>query len=888
MPDWSLPTTDALQAKIVAEADEQTLILASGGRLARQLRHAFRSDRMGKGSPGWRPPRVLSLNAWVEDTWRNSWPEESPASPLKILRLWEEAVQKNGLPEGLIADTRLYETLDETYQARIRNKVPPLKNGYGHPLILCREEVFGRFEQNLSELGQIHPVILTLKVLQDLLKGAPLQYRKILLVGFEFPAPVESDLLSVLKKRHGAISCSTQPVREPTLSALSFPNQEEEVIWLSEQVLLSARETPLHRIGIVVPTLSHYAPLFLDSFREIIGPSVAEETGGYNISLGQPLWDRPLVQAGLLPLRFFLEGETRTLLLSCLLSPYYRLFKPYHLQAARADSLWRKKSIDSGLRALLQSLSNQQSERSSSQNIFEQTFVTLNRILNQGRQSGGKWVEALLQCWQLLDFPAVALTGEEGFYEHFRKILEIFRHDLHSTLLEGSQFFAWLKTLLNQTLVNEPGYEQSGLQVLGLIEARGLAFDRLFLAGLSKGSLPQPVRSFPFLTPEERRLVLGATLKSQYDFARITFSHLKTIAPLMTLTRPEEEKGNPLPPSPFWPEISEKKERNYWKVPGKVWIRAEWLKQTAQGMKKYPNPLPLEEPPLKGVSLPSTLAATAVETALSCPFKFFAERLLQIAPLDEIVIGISPQERGEVLHAILALITRTIRRKKISIAEEDLSVIVRHCVQEVLKGKSHDPHWMIEQKRLTGEAEGEKGLIGAWLEEEKNRWENGWRWEGEEISFSGLAFPSCSFLVQGRIDRVDFHETSEEVCCFDYKTGVLPHSNDITKQFLSPQLPLYLLALKTNPGLLKKSFKGLRAGYLGLKSQGEMEVREPLEPASAWDACLTDWERELAELGKRLADGTFPADPRPKPIGSNQGACTYCPYVSLCLYWKKE
>lgn len=76
MPDWTIPTTDALQAKIVAEANEQTLILTSGGRLARQLRHAFRIDRMKKGRSGWLSPRVLSLNAWVEDTWRNTWIKE--------------------------------------------------------------------------------------------------------------------------------------------------------------------------------------------------------------------------------------------------------------------------------------------------------------------------------------------------------------------------------------------------------------------------------------------------------------------------------------------------------------------------------------------------------------------------------------------------------------------------------------------------------------------------------------------------------------------------------------------------------------------------------------------------------------------------------------------
>lgn len=887
MPDWTAPTTEALQARIIAEADERTLILTSGGRLARQLRHAFRRDQMEKGRSGWLPPQVLSLNTWVEETRRQSWPEESPASPLTTLRLWEEAVQESDLPEGLTADIQLYRTLDETYQARIRNKVPPLKNGYAHSLILWREEVFGRFEHLLSDHGLIHPGVIPIKVLRGSLHNARFLPEKILLVGFEFPAPIEVDLLTVLKKRYGALFCSAKAAREPVLEAVSLPNQEEEVVWLSEQVLLAARETPLHRIGVVVPAITQYAPLFSAAFRELLGPSVAEETGSYNISLGQPLLDLPLVQAGLLPLRFFLEGETRTLLLSLLLSPYYRLWETHRLQMARADLIWRKGSIDSGLEALLHSLPQQNFAGASSLHPPGQTLEALLRTLNQGRKNGADWVEALSRFWQLLGFPALLLPGEEGFYQHLTKTLKTLKDDLRSAFLDGPHFFAWLKHLLGQTLVNEPGYEQSGLQVLGLIEARGLAFDRLFLAGLSKGSLPQPVRTFPFLTPEERRLVQGAHLKSQYEFARLTFSHLKASSPMMTLTRPEEEKGNPLPPSPFWPEIAKRQERNYWRVPGQVWVRAEWLKQTQEGLKKYPEPFPPLDLPLMCFSSPPTLSVTAVGAALACPWKFFAERLLGLAPLEEIVIGISALERGEILHKLLALITKTLRQEKVSLHEEEaVSQVVDRCLQEVLTAKSPDPHWRIEQKRLIGEEEGLKGLLGAWLKEEKERYDEGWRWEGEEISFSNLRLPSWLFFIQGRIDRIDFHESMEEVCCLDYKTGGLPHTNDISKNFLAPQLPLYLWAVRTDPNLLKKAFKGLRGGYMGLKSQGELAVKEPLDKASAWESCLTDWEREMAELGKKLTAGEFKADPKPKPLGGNQGACTYCPYSGLCTYWK--
>ncbi len=253
MTDWVAPTTEALQAEVVAEADEQTLILTSGGRLARQLRHAFRLDRIKKGQSGWLTPKVLSLNAWIEETWRCSWPEETPASPIKIIELWEKSVQMLDLPEGLTADIPLYQTLDETYRAKIRDKVPPIKNGHETPLMVWREEIFRRFEKLLLEQGLIHPSILPIKVLDEKIIKVRPRPKKVFLLGFAFPAPIETDLLKFLIKYFKAVSCLSKINQEPALTAVSLPDQEEEVAWLIEQVLLEAQHTPCIGSGLSCP-----------------------------------------------------------------------------------------------------------------------------------------------------------------------------------------------------------------------------------------------------------------------------------------------------------------------------------------------------------------------------------------------------------------------------------------------------------------------------------------------------------------------------------------------------------------------------------------------------------------------------------------------------------
>jgi ATP-dependent helicase/DNAse subunit B len=142
--------------------------------------------------------------------------------------------------------------------------------------------------------------------------------------------------------------------------------------------------------------------------------------------------------------------------------------------------------------------------------------------------------------------------------------------------------------------------------------------------------------------------------------------------------------------------------------------------------------------------------------------------------------------------------------------------------------------------------------------------------------------------MEGRIDRLDLHQNLEEACCWDYKSGRLPGAAGIRDDRVEPQLPLYLMALKKNAGFSGISGKKLKAGYIGLRSEGELEFKEPLADPPEWETCLADWENELKVLGVKLREGKFLADPKPEPRGAEEGACSYCPYRPLCRYWKAE
>jgi len=902
--------TQELQAKIINQADEETLILTPGRRLARRLRHAYRMAQIERVRRAWLPPKIATLNSWLNETWLESWPEECIVSDIARLCLWKEAVEETALPEGLESDIGLYRLLDETYSAIIRHKIPPLSRDYLSPLIGWRQKVMEIFEGRLRAKGCVHPAFLPV-LIKNKLKGriyAP--PRRILCVGFESPAPVENDLLTCLAKDHGAVICSTESNEPPYLKAVSLPDVEQEVMWLAQDVLEKAQDTPLHRIGVVVPNMSAYAPLLSRVFQELIGSPTAEKGeifmpqegtknngdnpplppfskggalsgGNYNISLGESLFSQPLIQAALLPLRLMLDGEKRILFLSLLLSPYYGLWGRRRNILAQADRVWREYSIDQGLRDLLYILQKKKPEILS---VIHPPGHDLARLIQSltGKRTGAGWIETLYRLWDIMQFPAISDEHENGIFKHLEENLSTLANNLGEEKLDASTFYAWLKYALEETKVNVPGHEEAGIQVIGLIESRGLSFDHLYVVGLSAGSLPQPVRHFPLLTGEEKGLVQGATIESQHLFAEQAFAHLMTVAPAVTLTRPLEEKSDPLPASPFWPEGEENTAVNYWLEPGQASLRAGWLRQAHEGWRDYPIPYPNEDTPLVPAPLPDELSVTAIEKAISCPFKFFADTVLRLSELPEPAIGISPQEKGNRLHRLFARFTGRMREQGVFLSDAGQSEsILKECIAEVLADVTDNPYWQIERERWSG-------LLATWLCLERKRKEEGWRWLLEEANFSSLQNTSWPVTVHGRIDRIDINDGERKLCCWDYKTGSAPPPADIHTHFLAPQLPLYLLALRNGKISLPVSFQNLTAGYISLKSEGEVQFGEPVKDEAGWETCLSAWGKEIADLGQRLSAGNFPADPKPIPKGNRNGACQYCPYLTLCTYWKKE
>jgi RecB family exonuclease len=724
----------------------------------------------------------------------------------------------------------------------------------------------------------------------------------LVLAGFEAPAPIETALFECLEKSC-ALKCLHLAVGTPVrVLGVTLPSRKQEVAWLTTRLVSDAQHIPLNRIGVVIPDTSTYLPHVKQAFTETLGDPLDNNGSAFNISAGSRLVDRPLVQAGILPLRFWVEGQSRALLLSMILSPYYARWARKRDYIARADCLWRKEGVDCDFKTLVDVVSDRSPELWKLVNGptpgFETTFCSFQ---DKSTCSGAKWVDKLETYWESTGFPVISSETDRGAWGHFKAILYMMREDLDGISMDAAEFTSFLRYLLSEEIVHTRGSEEAGIQVLGLIESRGMSFEKLYVLGLAAGSLPRPVRPLPFLSPGERHGVQGATVESQHGFAEEAFGHLLACAPHVSLIRPQAEGDEPLAPSPFWLQaVCEEMPQvvDFWSAPDAVSLRAAWLRGVHRGLKD-PRPFPPVDPPINGDCLPGVISASELSKAFACPFRFFAESVLKVFPLEEFMVGVSPKDRGSLLHKTLSRFTQRCRQKGL-LEQRDRAAMVqllKECVNEVVatvtaKGTASQTRsvaqhaWIMEGSRwMTKEGE-VSGLLVRWLDLELQRLREGWLWMDEESSFEQLGCADWPFSISGRIDRIDYHK-EKGLMLWDYKSGEHPSRRAVVESFMAPQIPAYILHVKGERAAETKEFVGagvpVSGGYISLKRASTICHQALTPKGSTWDDVLERWQEAVARLGTMLILGLYRAEPYPVSSSVRKDkVCQYCSYRPLC------
>ncbi len=291
----------------------------------------------------------------------------------------------------------------------------------------------------------------------------------------------------------------------------------------------------------------------------------------------------------------------------------------------------------------------------------------------------------------------------------------------------------------------------------------------------------------------------------------------------------------------------------------------------------------------------NSLAPTALETYATCPYRYFAGRLLALQPWEEPeeVLRILPVDRGQVLHRALELFFRGLategwlplrpdradeyRRRLLAAAEEAFAAAAR-------EGVTGSPLiWDLDRATLRED-------LLRYLDLELAQ-EPGWVPTHFEVRFgepetelpeNSLPPLECALrdgsrvTFRGKIDRVDRWRDGGAVRVIDYKSGRLPDAVEDLRLGTGLQLPIYLGAARR---LLRPSEQPGRdrseAWYQSVSRGGSFQRSGVAGPD--WPAVEEAFERALRTIVGGISAGHF----FPYP-GKNRRNCRRCDYRPLC------
>ncbi len=408
------------------------------------------------------------------------------------------------------------------------------------------------------------------------------------------------------------------------------------------------------------------------------------------------------------------------------------------------------------------------------------------------------------------------------------------------TELSWEEWVEWFRLALEEQALPIEEDPHQGVRVLDAMTARGLQFRALFLIGLNEQLFPRFIREDPFLR-DRHRLVLESTLGFKideklagHDEERLLFDLLsKSAGRRLALSyQRADEQGRTMAPSPFVtdalrdprfvasPEVTVPRRLSarvadrpavvellpprdaaigcllHEQDPGPLLDETgqdRLLYEAGQAVQQTMEQDRAELGPFDGIVGPQPgadrqgLSPTALERYATCPFQYFADKVLRLEPMR------TPQEDqlpaltlGTLLHDTLRLAYGRLTSSDwpaVSVSEPALRDGITGAAREIFdrhavtRGTGHALLWAMAQEQIV-----ELVLAAARADEDDYR-TTGFRPHAFEVEAEGtlsLGRNVPPLKIHGKLDRIDLRADRQGLRIVDYKfkQGSEPKTED--------------------------------------------------------------------------------------------------------------
>jgi probable DNA repair protein len=876
---------------------EGGLVVTASDRAARALTAGFHRARQAEGLTAWPAPRILSWKSFVSEAWQSrAASQDRGADP----RLLLNPVQEEALWAGIAGHERSLATILEGPRHRLATlsmEAHELLCSYSPQFL--REgarsawqqdaAVFSAWLRAFDELCRtenlLAPSRLPLELIPQL-SAEPEVRSPLLLAGFDRILPVQRSLFNAWGPWRE--TAKGEPAAEVHFYAATDAQTELAAcaLWCGRQLAAN----PKARLLVVAQAASARRGEIERTFLAHCGPA-------FEFSLGVPLSQVALARAAQLTLRW-LDGALKEQELDWLLSTGHTVANPQESAA---------------LLAYMRTLRRFSLERPQ---------WTLDAFLGQRCASGllpASWVERILQSQRrLADFarrPQNPLDWAELVPRLLDELLFASAHKLSSAEYQALRrwhlavetcgslgfdgrrmswrdFLSQLGRTLDETLF-APESRDAPIQIAGPAESAGLTADAVWFLGADEDGWPAGGATHPLLPVEVQREagMPHATAQLDWELARSITQRLLASAIAVHFSFAKQNESSEARPSRLVAQLA-----------GSAQPLPPELKALAA---EPPLAVPFEDFSRISFSLGKVAGGAGVLTAQSqCPFKAFATTRLAAQGWEPAEAGLTPSQRGQLLHAVLRSVwagapdgirthaeLQSLTNQEAGCPRsriwdlgnhEPLQAFVAGHVQRAfaqqlpshLRERMPRRYLELEEQRLVG-------LVSEWLDYESTR-----------VDFQVVAtevkrtVSVAGLTLDLRLDRIDRLQDGSQLV-IDYKSGsVSPSSWDLPRPD-DVQLPLYAgFALDEGDELGGLVFAKVRAGDLAFTGRvfdpaatlfANLKGTSPLVKNSLTLEQLLGWRDSIEQLARDFLDGRAEVDPREHPR-----PCERCGLQTLC------
>lgn len=875
-----------MEERVVEAMERGETLVTATRRLARAWRQVYAEHRQAAGLGCWDTPAVLPWDAWLRDLWEEvrftgDGFDGTLLSPDQSAAVWRRVIADSDIE--LVDVAAAAQSVEEAWRLLHAWELDPAVLGGQWGQDVAAFAHWARaFEGECRRRDWLDPARLPDRLADRFASGALVPPMAVTLAGFDELTPQQERLLTAAAAAGTRIEHLPLPVCDGERRRVTCHDDEDELARAASWARARLEDDPRARIAVIVPALAARRTALQRVFDDVLQPRALPVDApvpqrAYNISLGRPLDEYPLVRAALRILAL-LAGRIDTLELGALLrSPFVTGGEREASGRATLDARLRRRGESSvRLVDILQAMgSGRASDDAEAAALAPDFEAALQRLFVRQREVDGRRTPAAWAALFSRTLGTLGWPGERGLdsaeYQQLRAWEELLNRfaslDAVAGAMERDEAMNHLRHLAADT-VFQPRTPARRLQVMGPLETLGQRFDHLWVVGLDDDVWPPAPHPNPWLPAglqREHGLPHAGAAREREYVQRLT-AQLLGAAPDVIVSHGRWEGDRERAPSPLietLPELPPEEVAN-----ADIHLLRDVV-ATDDALERIED---LTGPALADAHAPGGAGALGAQSA--CPMQAFGRYRLQAQALERPHLGVDARERGQLLHRALERFFASHDSAAVLAAldAEEIEAAARECAATAVAGLARRrPHTFGERFRVI-ETDAVTALLIEWLAVEAQR--PAFRVQEREWA-TELTLADKTFRV--KLDRVDELADGSRLV-IDYKTGKLGAGDWDGERPRQPQLPLYALTQPAD-GLAGIAFASIRPGaarFVACIADNAELPGVAAEPTEDWRRRLEHWRGVLENLAAAFAAGEAIPDPRDYKV------CDTCDLHGLC------